>query len=162
MMYDTLFLDRDGVINKKLEGRYITDFKDFEFIKGSLDAIINLKSVFNKIIIVTNQQGIGKEIMSVEDLQIVHEKMQEAISNEFKYINKIYFCPHLESEECECRKPGIGMLLQSKADFPDINISNSFLVGDSDTDIQAGKRFGVKTIKVDNNFTLSKWANSII
>ena len=54
MMYDTLFLDRDGVINKKLEGRYITDFKDFEFIKGSLDAIINLKSVFNKIIIVTN------------------------------------------------------------------------------------------------------------
>lgn len=162
MMYDTLFLDRDGVINKKLEGRYITDFKDFEFIKGSLDAIINLKSVFNKIIIVTNQQGIGKEIMSVEDLQIVHEKMQEAISKEFKYINKIYFCPHLESEECECRKPGIGMLLQSKADFPDINISNSFLVGDSDTDIQAGKRFGVKTIKVDNNFTLSKWANSII
>lgn len=161
-MYDTLFLDRDGVINKKLEGRYITDFKDFEFIKGSLDAIINLKSVFNKIIIVTNQQGIGKEIMSVEDLQIVHEKMQEAISKEFKYINKIYFCPHLESEECECRKPGIGMLLQSKADFPDINISNSFLVGDSDTDIQAGKRFGVKTIKVDNNFTLSKWANSII
>ena len=162
MMYDTLFLDRDGVINKKLEGRYITDFKDFEFIKGSLDAIINLKSVFNKIIIVTNQQGIGKEIMSVEDLQIVHEKMQEAISKEFKYINKIYFCPHLESEECECRKPGIGMLLQSKADFPDINISNSFLVGDSDTDIQAGKRFGVKTIKVDNNFMLSKWANSII
>jgi len=162
MMYDTLFLDRDGVINKKLEGRYITDFKDFEFIKGSLDAIINLKSVFNKIIIVTNQQGIGKEIMSVEDLHIVHKKMQEAISKEFKCINKIYFCPHLESEECECRKPGIGMLLQSKADFPDINISNSFLVGDSDTDIQAGKRFGVKTIKVDNNFTLSKWANSII
>ena len=60
-MYDTLFLDRDGVINKKLEGRYVTNFSEFAFIKGSVQAIINLKSIFNKILIVTNQQGVGKK-----------------------------------------------------------------------------------------------------
>ena len=161
-MYDTLFLDRDGVINKKLAGRYVTDFTEFEFIEGSAQAIINLKSVFKKIFVVTNQQGISKKFMSVEDLEDIHFKMEEAISSKVKYIDKIYFCSHLEIENCTCRKPGIGMLVQSQLDFPEINISNSFLVGDSETDIEAGKKFGLKTVKVDNKFTLSKWANSII
>ena len=161
-MYDTLFLDRDGVINQKLEGRYVTDFSEFTFIEGYVQAIINLKSIFNKILIVTNQQGVGKKIMSVEDLNHIHSMMEDAISSDVKYIDKIYFCSHLDSDFCNCRKQNIGMLLQAKNDFPDLNISNSFLVGDSESDIQAGIKFGLKTIKVNNNYTLLNWANSII
>ena len=161
-MYDTLFLDRDGVINKKLEGRYVTNFSEFAFIEGSVQAIINLKSIFNKIVIVTNQQGVGKKIMSVEDLHLIHSMMEDAISTDVKYIDKIYFCSHLDSDCCNCRKPDIGMLLQAKNDFPDLNVTNSFLVGDSESDIQSGLKFGLKTIKVSDNYTLSNWTNSII
>ena len=75
--FDTLFLDRDGVINVKLEGKYVQDFSEFKFISGSLSAISKLSQIFSRIIIVTNQQGIGKGIMSQSDLNTLHFKMQK-------------------------------------------------------------------------------------
>ena len=75
-MYDTLFLDRDGVINIKLEGRYVTNFSEFVFVKDSDTAIRKLHKIFKRILVVTNQQGIGKGIMTEDDLNILHQKMQ--------------------------------------------------------------------------------------
>jgi len=156
-MYDTLFLDRDGVVNHKLEGRYVTNFNDFTFINKSDFAIKELSKIFRRILIVTNQQGIGKGIMTIKDLEQLHISMENALSCENKYLDKIYFCPHLETSNCDCRKPRLGMFRQAQLDFPEINIDRSFLVGDSDSDILAGKGFGLETVKVSASFTLYDW-----
>ena len=155
--FDTLFLDRDGVINVKLEGRYVQNFSEFEFISGSLSAISKLSQLFCRIIIITNQQGIGKGIMTQSDLNTLHFKMQHKIEYYGGRIDKIYYCPHLESENCLCRKPRPGMIKNAIIDFPEIKIDHSYLVGDSDSDIEAGRIMQLKTIKVNNNYTLEKW-----
>ena len=160
-MYDTLFLDRDGVINKKLEGRYVTNFNEFVFVKNSDLAIRKLHKIFKRILIVTNQQGIGKGIMTEDDLNLLHLQMQRKLNPDFDLIDKIYFCPCLEGDSCNCRKPKTGMLEEAKLDFPEIIIKNSFLIGDSDSDIEAGKKFGLKTIKVNETFTLNNRLESI-
>ena len=160
-MYDTLFLDRDGVINQKLEGRYVTNFNEFVFVKNSDLAIRKLHKIFKRILIVTNQQGIGKGIMTEDDLNLLHLQMQRKLNPDFDLIDKIYFCPCLEGDSCNCRKPKTGMLEEAMLDFPDIIIKNSFLVGDSESDIEAGNKFGLKTIKVNETFTLNNWLESI-
>ena len=160
-MFDTLFLDRDGVINKKLEQRYVTNFDEFVFVKNSDIAIHKLHKIFKRILIVTNQQGIGKGIMTEDDLNLLHLQMQRKLSVDFDLIDKIYFCPCLEVDNCNCRKPKTGMLENAKLDFPDMKIEDSFLVGDSDSDIIAGKKFGLSTIKVSSEFTLFDWLTKI-
>ncbi len=159
---DTLFLDRDGVINKKLEGRYIRDFSELEFIEGAIDAISKLTNKFNRIIIVTNQQGIGKEIMSDYDLKILHAKMKQKIEYAGGKINKIYYCPHLEESDCSCRKPKPGMIEYALLDFPKIVIEKSYLIGDSESDIEAGKKMNLSAVKVDNEYTLAKWTAELL
>ena len=77
-------------------------------------------------------------------------------------VQMIYYCPHLATDNCECRKPGIGMLSEAVRDFPNINIASSYLVGDSITDIQAGEIFGLKTVHVDNQFTLYSWVTEFL
>lgn len=160
-MYDTLFLDRDGVINQKLEGRYVTNFNEFVFVKNSDLAIRKLHKIFKRILIVTNQQGIGKGIMTEDDLNLLHLQMQRTLNPDFDLIDKIYFCPCLEGDSCNCRKPKTGMLEEAKLDFPEIIIKNSFLIGDSESDIEAGNKFGLKTIKVNETYTLNNWLESI-
>ena len=160
-MYDTLFLDRDGVINQKLEGRYVTNFNEFVFVKNSDLAIRKLHKIFKRILIVTNQQGIGKGIMTEDDLNLLHLQMQRKLNPDFDLIDKIYFCPCLEGDSCNCRKPKTGMLEEAKLDFPEIIIKNSFLIGDSKSDIEAGNKFGLKTIKVNKTYTLNNWLESI-
>ena len=148
--FDTLFLDRDGVINVKIENKYIVKFSDFEFLPGILLAIKRLSLIFNRIIIITNQQGIGKKLMTEQDLLFLHKKMLVEIKQSGGKIDRIYYCPHLDSLNCECRKPKSGMILKAIADFPDIDRKSSYLIGDSDSDIEAGKREGLQTIKVNN------------
>ena len=160
--FDTLFLDRDGVINKKLEGRYVRNFSEFEFMTGALKAISQLSNMFNRIIIVTNQQGISKGIMSETDLNMLHTQMQERIVKSGGKIDKIYYCPHLEAVDCMCRKPNPGMMQQAVIDFPEIIIDNSYLVGDSDSDIEAGKKMNLNTVKVDRAYTLAKWTADLL
>ena len=160
-MFDTLFLDRDGVINQKLEGRYVTNFNEFVFVKNSVLAIRKLHKIFKRILIVTNQQGIGKGIMTEDDLNLLHLQMQRKLNPDFDLIDKIYFCPCLEGDSCNCRKPKTGMLEEAKLDFPEIIIKNSFLIGDSESDIEAGNKFGLKTIKVNETYTLNNWLESI-
>ena len=160
--FDTLFLDRDGVINKKLEGKYVRNFSEFEFMPGALDSISKLSNLFSRILIVTNQQGIAKGIMSEADLNTLHTKMQDRIEKLGGKINKIYYCPHLQDMDCICRKPKSGMIEQAIIDFPEINIENSYLIGDSDSDIKAGKKMNLNTVKVDNDYTLAKWTADLL
>ncbi len=159
---DTLFLDRDGVINVKLEERYVRNSNEFEFMQGALVAISKLSKLFKRILIVTNQQGIGKGIMTKDDLNLLHSFMTSEIGKLNGKIDKIYFCPHLDTENCNCRKPNPGMINQAIADFPEIDRQNSYLIGDSDSDIEAGNRMNLNTVKVDNEYTLAKWTAELM
>jgi len=159
---DTLFLDRDGVINVKLDGRYVKNTDEFEFIIGAETAISKLSKIFNRILIVTNQQGIAKGIMSDKDLGVLHDYMLFELKKNGGVIDKIYYCPHLAAENCSCRKPNPGMIQQAIIDFPEIKVEDSYLIGDSDTDILAGNKTGLITVKVDNEYTLLKWCDELL
>ena len=159
MIFDTLFLDRDGVINKKIDGDYVKTISDFEFIDDSVKGILLLSELFKRIIVVTNQQGIGKGLMTHDQLKKVHDYMCQKLQGK---ISKIYYCPHLEADSCSCRKPANGMLKKALQDFPDIIIKKSFLIGDSESDILAGRSMNISTVKVNKEFTLSSWANQIL
>ena len=160
--FDTLFLDRDGVINVKLDERYVQNPSEFEFMPGAEKSIALLSTIFKRILIVTNQQGIGKGIMTENDLNFLHDYMLSELAKSEGRIDKVYFCPHLVSEKCGCRKPNAGMIQQAKLDFPEINFENSYLVGDSLSDIEVGERMNLLTIKVDNDYTLAKWTAELM
>ena len=159
--YTTLFLDRDGVINHKIDG-YVQCFSEFHFMEGALKSISLLTKYFDRIIIVTNQQGIGKKLMKEQDLLLLHSQMILEIERNGGKVNKIYFCPHLSTSNCSCRKPKPGMLLKSKEDFPEIEFDKSYLIGDSDSDIQAAFSVEIKSFKVSKEYTLSDWTNEFL
>lgn len=147
----SLFLDRDGVINERIPDAYIKDFKEFKFKKDFLDVFPKIASSFKYVFIVTNQQGIGKGLMNVNDLEIVHNKMLDKLNGAWGKIDKIYFCPHLKEDNCRCRKPNPGLAYMAKNDFPDIDFKKSLMIGDSESDIGFGKNAGMKTVLVNNS-----------
>ena len=149
----TLFLDRDGVINKKLDNDYVKHWIEFEFLDGSIDAIKYLATVFGKIVVVTNQQGIGKRLYRIEDLELIHKNMLYEIAYHGGKIDKVYFSPHLTAENHPTRKPGIGMALNAKQDFPEIDFKKSIVIGDSMSDMEFGKNAGMKTIFISEEKT---------
>jgi histidinol-phosphate phosphatase family protein len=142
----TLFLDRDGVINKKLENDYVKHWVEFEFIEGSLDALKRIQKFFGRIVVVTNQQGIGKRLYRTEDLELIHRNMLYEIGYHGGRIDKVYFSPYLHEENHPTRKPGIGMALQAKSEHPEIVFSKSVIVGDSMSDMEFGRTAGMRTI----------------
>jgi histidinol-phosphate phosphatase family protein len=169
----TLFLDRDGVINKRLEGDYVKTLAEFEFLDGVPEALKKLSGIFGKVIIVTNQQGIGKGLYTENDLHIIHSYLLDEIEKHEGRIDKVYFSPHLASANHPNRKPGIGMALEAKKDFPEIDFSRSMIAGDSISDMQFGKGCGMRTIfiseenissdSIDHHFTsLLEFANHLI
>lgn len=139
----TLFLDRDGVINKKIDGDYVKNVEEFEFLPNAIDTIVECSKVFGKIIVVTNQQGIGKGIMTNRDLEKVHLHMKQKIEEKGGKIDAIYCAPELAIKNSLLRKPNIGMALQAKKDFPKINFNKSIMVGDSASDVEFGKNAGM-------------------
>lgn len=148
----SLFLDRDGVINRRLPDDYVKTFPEFEFLPGTLDAIAIYTKIFTKIVIVTNQQGIGKGLMSIEQLEDIHKKMISDIENNNGKIDNVYYCPDLKGSSSFYRKPSIGMGLKAKKDFKEINFKKSIIIGDSVSDMKFGKKLGMKTVFIaDNN-----------
>lgn len=144
----TLFLDRDGVINVKRDNDYVKNVSEFIFLPGVKEAIANFTKVFNRCVVVTNQQGIGKGIMTHQDLESVHNYMEVELLKEGGRLDAIYYCPELAIKNAPCRKPNIGMAVQAKTDFPDINFEKSILVGDSISDIEMGRNAGMKTVYI--------------
>lgn len=147
----TLFLDRDGVINVRIIDGYVTRPDEFEFLPNVIEALKVFKEKFNRIIIVTNQQGVGKGIMTIEDVETVHKHMVQEIENQGGKIDRIYLCPQLKSDLDNYRKPSPKMAFFAKNDFPEIDLSKSIMVGDMNSDIEFGKNAGMKTIFVGDN-----------
>ena len=143
-----LFLDRDGVINRRTPGDYVKNPDEFIPEAGMPEALRLLAGYFGRIVVVTNQSGIGKGLMTVQDLLRVHEKMLEIIRSAGGRIDGIYYCPHRSDAGCTCRKPAVGMALQAKADFPDIDFSRAWIAGDSVADMAMGQTLGMKTVLI--------------
>ena len=158
----TLFLDRDGVINVKRDNDYVKKVEEFIFLPGAISAISNFTRLFHKIVIVTNQQGVGKGIMTHEDLRKVHDFMEQGLAEEGGKLDAIYYCPELAAKNAPCRKPNIGMALQAQSDFPEIDFDRSILVGDSISDIEMGKKAGMKTIFIHAELENPAAANWVV
>ncbi len=144
----TLFLDRDGVINERIWGGYVTEPSEYKFLPGAIDSIKYFSSIFNKIIIVTNQQGIGKGLMTEEELGVIHDYLISEINLEGGRIDGIYYCPDLAETTDNCRKPSTSMALKAVQDFPEIDLTKSIMVGDSRSDIEFGINAGMQTVMV--------------
>ncbi|HLP19919.1 MAG TPA: HAD-IIIA family hydrolase [Chitinophagales bacterium] len=143
----TLFLDRDGVINLHYPNDYVKTWDEFYFLEGVLDALNSLSEVFKRILVVTNQQGVGKELMSKDDLQFIHDEMLREVRKYGGRLHAIYAATELVANDTQqMRKPGIGMALKAKKDFVDIDFVKSIMVGDSITDMQFGKNAGMITV----------------
>ena len=155
-----VFLDRDGTINKYVG--FLKKHDDFELIPNVASAIKKINDMGYLVIVVTNQPVIARGETSLEELEIIHNKMETLLGQDGAYVDAIYYCPHhphkgYEGEvvelkvECECRKPKPGMLLRASNDY-NIDLSDSWMIGDSENDILAGKNAGCMTALVSPNF----------
>ena len=146
----TLFLDRDGVINTRLVDDYVKNINEFEFMPGVLDAFRIFAEKFGKIIIVTNQQGVGKGLMSMHDVESVHKFMLKEIENQKGRVDAIYVCPQLKSDPDNFRKPSPKMAYMAQHDFPEIDLYKSIMIGDMNSDLEFGKNCGMYTVFIGN------------
>lgn len=147
----TLFLDRDGVINQRIFNGYVTSVEEFSFITGVLDSIKFFTSTFGRLLIITNQQGVGKGIMTEKDLNRIHDYMLSQIEVNNGKINKIYYCTQLATQKDSCRKPSDVMALMAMKDYPDIDLNKSIMIGDSISDIEFGINSGMKTVFITSS-----------
>jgi histidinol-phosphate phosphatase family protein len=152
----TLFLDRDGVINMRILGGYVQKWEQFEFLPGVQEALKLLSTGFSRIIVVSNQQGIGKGLMTTEELEILHGKMIAEIESYGGRIDRVYYSPHLEKEGSVIRKPNVGMALMARKEFPGINFKRSLMVGDSISDMVFGKRLKMVNIFISQDINLAR------
>lgn len=151
MAYNTLFLDRDGVINRQRPYDYVKKPDEFIFLDGVIEALRILSAKFRHIIIVTNQRGIGLGTMSLADLEAVHAMMLHEITKGGGRIDRIYYCAATEIDHPD-RKPNIGMAKMAQRDYPDLDLLNSWLVGDSRSDILFANRLHVKAVLVGQKY----------
>ncbi len=161
----TLFLDRDGVINERIMGGYVTKIDDFHFLPMVPEAIALFSTLFSHIFIVTNQQGIAKKIMTERNLLDIHSYMTEQLSEKNGKITKCYFAPGFKNEENSSRKPNPTMGYWAKQDYPSIDFKKSIMIGDTDSDIKFGKNLGMKTVRIQTeekiNFEADYTFNSL-
>jgi len=148
IMTKAVFLDRDGVINQKSkEGEYVTSWGEFRILPGVAEGIALLNRAGYAVIVVTNQRCIAKGLVTVADLEKMHERMSDSLSRAGAKLDGIYYCPHDYESSCNCRKPAPGMLLDA-ARSRRINLQLSWMVGDSETDVEAGRNAGCKTARL--------------
>ncbi len=143
----TLFIDRDGVINYEKKDEYIRDWSEFKFYDGVEAALAAFTNKFGKVIIISNQRGVGRQLMSENDLLEIHRNMQSAIEQAGGRIDMIYYCTSTDNKHI-CRKPNPGMAFLAKKDLPAIDLSRSIMVGNKPSDMLFGRYAGIYTVFV--------------
>lgn len=165
-----IFLDRDGTINKYVG--FLTDINDFELIDGVSDAIKKINASEYLAIVVTNQPVIARGEVSIEELNEIHNKMETLLGNNGVYIDGLYYCPHhphkgYEGErveykiECDCRKPKSGMLIKA-AEYFNIDLESSWMIGDNENDVECGKNAGCQSILLTDNLNLKQAVEKVL
>ncbi len=143
----TLFIDRDGVINHEKKEDYILNWEEFAFYDGVKQAMKILNKKFGVIVLVTNQRGVGKGLMSLDDLHDIHQNMTKEIEAAGGRIDQIYFCTSLNNHHPN-RKPNAGMALQAKEHYPQIDFNKAMMVGNKPSDMEFGRNAGITTVFV--------------
>ncbi|UAL07807.1 MAG: HAD-IIIA family hydrolase [Candidatus Methanogranum gryphiswaldense] len=155
----TVLVDRDGTI--VMDVPYCADPDKIQLLPGSAKGIKQLNDAGYKVIVVTNQSGIGRGLVTHEDLAKVHERLCQLIEAEGGHLDGIYYCPHHPDDNCGCRKPAIGMGEKVFIEHP-INPTASYMIGDFDRDVQFGMKLGLKTFLVDEKFTFVEAVKEIL
>jgi histidinol-phosphate phosphatase family protein len=141
-----VFLDRDGVICRN-RADYVKAWSEFEWLPGSREAIARLTAAGVPVLVVSNQSAIGRGLTTMGAVENLHKQMVRCFRESGGDIKAVYYCPHRPEDNCSCRKPRPGMLLAASTEHA-VDLSRSFIVGDSWSDIAAGKQAGVKTVLV--------------
>lgn len=144
----TLFLDRDGVINERVFGGYILTYEDFQFKNGVLGTAKELFGKFGRVIVVTNQQCVSKGLISMDSLDLLHQKMKRDLQNAGARIDQVYAAIERKDEAPFMRKPNSKMAELAQMEFPEIDFKKSIMVGDTDGDLKFGKKLGMKTVLI--------------
>lgn len=156
-----IFLDRDGVINKKPpKADYVKNWNEFKFLPGAIEALKILTQNGYEIYIISNQAGIARGMMTEDDLKEIHEKMKKGLENHGVKVSGIYYCPHGWGEGCECRKPKPGMFFQAAREHY-LDLTKIIFIGDDERDVQAGNAADCPTILVNPEKNLLKIVNSL-
>lgn len=147
----TVFLDRDGVINEKMpEGSYVRSSRELRLLDGAADAIARMNRAGLRVFVVSNQRGIALGLYAIEDVQAIHAALQILLAERGAHVDGFYFCPH-DKDQCNCRKPLPGLFEQAVAAFPQIEAASSVMIGDSLSDIEFGRRLGMRTIFIEGD-----------
>lgn len=162
-MHKAVFIDRDGVINSDEGHYYVYRVEDYRINKGVFEGLKKLQDAGFLLIIITNQGGVAKGEYTLDDVEMVHRHLIDELAKHDVFLTDIYFCPHHESVSlCDCRKPSPKMILDAMAKY-DIDGCQSFLIGDSSRDIEAGEKAGLKKcFKIKANSSIIPVCEQII
>jgi D-glycero-D-manno-heptose 1,7-bisphosphate phosphatase len=153
---NTLFLDRDGVLNKKINFGYVLKVEDIEICDDARLFLHWAKTQFKNIIVITNQQCIGKKFISFDELNAINNHINKLLGMP---IDRFYVCPHLVEDHCICRKPNAELFLRA-ANAYDIQFNKSWMIGDSETDLIPAYSLGIKSVYISDSF--NKYADLIV
>ena len=152
----TVFLDRDGVLNRKApEGQYVARWDVFHPLPGIERALRLLNEAQLPVYVVTNQRGVALGLYAEDDVHRLHARLAEELAQHGAHVDGFFFCPH-DKGECTCRKPGPGLFEQARARHPEIDFAASIMIGDSLSDMEAGLRLGMHTLFIDGDPTRQK------
>ena len=147
-MKKAAFLDRDGVLNRKApEGEYVTRWEEMEFLPGAREAVRLLNQAGYLVVVVSNQRCVAKGLIATSELDSIHARMRHEFEAVGARIDAIYYCPHDSQPPCSCRKPQPGMLLEA-ARKHELDLAESWMIGDSDHDVEAGRSAGCWTVRL--------------
>ena len=148
---ETVFLDRDGVVNEKMpEGRYVKRWDEFHVLPGVVEAIGLLNTAGIRVVVVSNQRGVALGLYTDQDVRSIHAGFQKLLEARGAHVDAFYFCPH-DKGRCACRKPLPGMFEQAVAEFPSIAAATSVMIGDTLSDIEFGQRLGIATVYLEGD-----------
>lgn len=140
-----IIFDRDGTLNSRVDG-YVMQAEDMQLLPGAAEAV-SIANSLGRVVLVTNQQGIGRDLMTLAQLDSVHSELLNQLTATGGHIDAIYVCPHLE-DTCSCRKPGHGLFLQALADSPEVMPQNCVVIGDKSSDLLPALELGMEAIHV--------------
>ena len=141
----TLFLDRDGVLNEEIPGDYVRTPDQLVFYPGVLDALALVRPHVKRMLVVTNQRGVGRGLMTEADLNMVHQHLENTLAQVHVKLDGIFYCTDVDNSS-PCRKPNPGMGLMAQQHFPDIDFHRSIMIGNSISDMEFGRNLGMYTI----------------
>ena len=143
-----VFLDRDGILNEKMpEGQYVARWEEFRVLPGVPEALRRLNEAGVRVVVVSNQRGIARGLYTAAEVAAIHAKFQQLLERAGAHIDGFFICPH-DKGECNCRKPLPGLFQKAVARFPEITAATSAMIGDSLSDIEFGRRLGMRTVFV--------------